>query len=683
MSEYNVDSKYYCDDTSEFTAISGRTYSKMYAGPAYCFAVGFSGNTEIMVVSKTENYAYYTTSSGQPSYEAGTYTFKNETWYYKRGWGFNAFYANVPRFIDVRDKFDSFPSTFEKVALYCTTIADDDTYILATPKMTSNTTPSGVVSCSSSFASNYAPWYAFDQTIAQDPYTWATINSLPQWISYQFPDPVCIHKVAIENRAETNRRAIETFKFQASNDGTNWTDLETCTSVKFNNYDRSEFFIPNDEEYTYYRLYVTSNFNNLTGSGCGVNEIELYKPKYPIRYKYKNVDMSNPTLMIENSMRVDAVSASENDTTYLGGDYIGCQIAYSGPIDVSEISKITYRLITGACYGGGTYATRERFWYRVGVMRSIPSSFPAGDTSAEMGYIAVNEYKRSNTDYGYQELDISDLTGTIYIVINCHGWTSEISDIKLAYVDNHSQFAGSAEAIRDWFNASFYNKEEIENLFIQNNSGLQAYDLTIYNGEPEQLIQVEGQTSDQVYNLCLAGILEDDTYAYHGLLWFEPDEDIKIYDVESGEELLEYTLDELIDEIELPTIPEPDYDVTSPYYMEETGAFALLYYYSRTYYKLNEGPAYAFCCYDGTDTHAILISLESNNTVYRVNNYQPPANTFTVTLNNKTWYVDGFSYSEPGNYSEGHTDHYINISSGAPYSSHADIALACLQAIYS
>ena len=231
MSEYNIDSQYYCDDTSVFTQISGRTYSKLNDGSAYCFAVGFSSFTEIMVVSKTVNYTYYTTSSGQPTYETGTFTFQDETWYYKRGWGFSNFYGTANRIIDVRYVFDTMPSTFEDVALYCTTIASNDAYALATPKMTSNTTPSGVVSCSSRYDSNYEAWYAFNQTLSGDPLTWATTNALPQWIQYQFPNPVCIQRVIIINRAETNRRAIETFIFQGSNDGTSWTDLKTCTST--------------------------------------------------------------------------------------------------------------------------------------------------------------------------------------------------------------------------------------------------------------------------------------------------------------------------------------------------------------------------------------------------------------------------------------------------------------------
>ena len=68
--------------------------------------------------------------------------------------------------------------------------------------------------------------------------------------------------------------------------------------------------------------------------------------------------------------------------------------------------------------------------------------------------------------------------------------------------------SGSTEAIRDWLNASLYNKEEIDELFIRNNqAGLIPYDLMITGDQPEQMIKLVGQTSGKTYNICLAAIL--------------------------------------------------------------------------------------------------------------------------------------------------------------------------------
>ena len=45
--------------------------------------------------------------------------------------------------------------------------------------------------------------------------------------------------------------------------------------------------------------------------------------------------------------------------------------------------------------------------------------------------------------------------------------------------------------------------------------------------------------------------MEKDKYCYHGLFWFDQGEDVKIFDADSGDELIEYTLSERKDEIEL------------------------------------------------------------------------------------------------------------------------------------
>ena len=150
-------------------------------------------------------------------------------------------------------------------------------YILATPKMTSNNTPSGECSASNSYNDNYLPWYAFDKTLGYNQQTWATTNTLPQWIQYKFEEPTCIKKVCITNRNEQNIRAVQTFIFQGSNNGTDYDDLATCTSTSSAAFYKSQFFINNINEYLYYRLYITANFNDATGTGCGISEIELYK----------------------------------------------------------------------------------------------------------------------------------------------------------------------------------------------------------------------------------------------------------------------------------------------------------------------------------------------------------------------------------------------------------------------
>lgn len=153
-------------------------------------------------------------------------------------------------------------------------------YIKATPKMTGESTPSGRATCSSYANWQYQAYFAFDEYYGYDTSTWATVNALPQWIQYQFPNPVCIKKLITVHRNEDsgqrNNRAVSNFTFQASNDGTNWVNLKDCVITQKTSHYKAEFEIDNDNEYTYYRLYVTGNFNNSTGTGCGFAEVEMY-----------------------------------------------------------------------------------------------------------------------------------------------------------------------------------------------------------------------------------------------------------------------------------------------------------------------------------------------------------------------------------------------------------------------
>lgn len=172
---------------------------------------------------------------------------------------------------------------------YAATVSKDETFLVsgsgaktafikATPNMTGYTTPSGVVSASSEYNGSYAAWYAFNGVYGYDQQTWATAaNQITgAWIQYLFNSAKVIKKIATVNRNEGNVRAIKTFKFQGSNDGTNFTDLASCEILSGAAAFRQEFTIDNDDEYLYYRLYVTAPWipNDMT---VGLAELELYE----------------------------------------------------------------------------------------------------------------------------------------------------------------------------------------------------------------------------------------------------------------------------------------------------------------------------------------------------------------------------------------------------------------------
>lgn len=155
-------------------------------------------------------------------------------------------------------------------------------YERATSIFSSESQASGIVSASSWAGGAYLPWYAFDGQWGYDRQTWATTYNLPQWIQYKFTSPVCITRIITVNRNEDagsvhNNRAVSNFTLQGSNDGSNWTNIQNCTIASSASHYKETIDIQNQNEYLYYRLYVTNNFNNATGTGCGFAEVEMYK----------------------------------------------------------------------------------------------------------------------------------------------------------------------------------------------------------------------------------------------------------------------------------------------------------------------------------------------------------------------------------------------------------------------
>lgn len=121
------------------------------------------------------------------------------------------------------------------------------------PTMTSATTPSGECFASS----QYQPaWQAFD---SNDASFWETNNVgsaiVGEYVGYKFPQAVCIKTfdTIFGYRGATSSNI--TFKIQASNDNSTWTDL--AENLQSNANARKQFILNNDNAYTYYRAYIT------------------------------------------------------------------------------------------------------------------------------------------------------------------------------------------------------------------------------------------------------------------------------------------------------------------------------------------------------------------------------------------------------------------------------------------
>ena len=150
----------------------------------------------------------------------------------------------------------SFTAT-EQVCLDCPTGSAEATII---PVMTSDTTPSGV--CSADIEIISQAYYAFDSSYL----SWFANATLPSYLQYQFPSQRVVSKYALTILPGSHfypkfGDTPKSWTFEASNDGSNWTVLDTRTNYygfNQNSTTRVVFTISNITPYSYYRWVFTA-----------------------------------------------------------------------------------------------------------------------------------------------------------------------------------------------------------------------------------------------------------------------------------------------------------------------------------------------------------------------------------------------------------------------------------------
>lgn len=188
---------------------------------------------------------------------------------------------NVCKWINLRDyaldkleEVESIKAVMDEIGLYgYGEVGLVSGNVGTVPAMTSNTTPEGEAFASSQFDANFAAWKAFN---GKDEGTWHTsaTSVAGQYIGYKFKNPIRITKLFLRNGSQN--RNIASFKVQASNDGSNWTDITGSIGNSTSNNNESYYkFETNLSKYSYYRIYVLSG---QTSNFIEVSRIQFYDP---------------------------------------------------------------------------------------------------------------------------------------------------------------------------------------------------------------------------------------------------------------------------------------------------------------------------------------------------------------------------------------------------------------------
>ncbi|NRR20636.1 discoidin domain-containing protein [Brevibacillus sp. MS2.2] len=141
------------------------------------------------------------------------------------------------------------------------------------PIMTSNNTPSGIVSASSQWSGSHQPYNAFNDS-AND-YGWVTSEGIKSgWISYEFQTPQTISKYTLKSRnynLSINENPRD-WTFEAW-DGSDWVVLDVRNNVT--NWvlgEVKEYTFDNPNSYKTYRINISSNND---GAALSLGEIEM------------------------------------------------------------------------------------------------------------------------------------------------------------------------------------------------------------------------------------------------------------------------------------------------------------------------------------------------------------------------------------------------------------------------
>lgn len=135
------------------------------------------------------------------------------------------------------------------------------------PTMTSNTTPSGVVTCSSSYDSS--GYESFNPSIGD---YWKTqTNGANEWLAYEFPTAtVCKYLKYTYKLSANDTRSVRNIKIQAYNsNSSSWVDLASATISNATTNNTQTIDLNNSTAYTKYRMLVVDNYGytNRTISG--------------------------------------------------------------------------------------------------------------------------------------------------------------------------------------------------------------------------------------------------------------------------------------------------------------------------------------------------------------------------------------------------------------------------------
>lgn len=128
------------------------------------------------------------------------------------------------------------------------------------PTMTSASTPSGTVSCSTAYSGTNG-WYAFDKNLSTQYISNSTGDDL--YVQYMFPSKIHAYIAYVAVTSNGSTTTDMTYKIQGSNNGSSWTDIIDNQTVSVINTSNTIKKHTMNKEYKYFRLLKVSSTSTI------------------------------------------------------------------------------------------------------------------------------------------------------------------------------------------------------------------------------------------------------------------------------------------------------------------------------------------------------------------------------------------------------------------------------------
>lgn len=292
---------------------------------------------------------------------------------------------------------------------------------VSVPAMTSNTSPYGEASCSSTYSSNFSAWKGFDGINANGDGWHPSSSDTNAWLKYKFERPVIIKKMIGFLSARASQTTDIQYDILGSNDDSGYTKIGEFYILSYMAFYTSDF-PDNNAEYQYYKIMRNGGTASVSaGNGTTFNLFGFdyseydWDAEHPRHYIYDHgVEPNEEVIIVAGT---GTISQKQPNNIYIQGKVNAAVAERAGAGAYLDITP--YKLLRMAMY--------DRLYAPSGLYLAVT------DTTVTSGTVANRAISSADPDapcnFG---LDVSSVNQLCYATVNTASGTTNPQYINIA-----------------------------------------------------------------------------------------------------------------------------------------------------------------------------------------------------------------------------------------------------------